>query len=159
SNDGLKLMPGMTATVSVEVRRRDDVLRVPAAAARFRPESAEAGASRTAAQRGGWRGEGGGPRGEGASGGGGPSRGEGAPRAGGGPGGESAGAAGGRPLFVAGPGGRPEPRPVKLGLSDGRYTEVVEGLREGDTVITGLRGAVATGPGARPNPGASTNPF
>jgi len=36
-NPSLKLMPGMTATLDVEVARRDDVLRVPAAALRFRP--------------------------------------------------------------------------------------------------------------------------
>ncbi len=41
-NDALKLMPGMTATVSVETQRRDGVVRVPAAATRFRPETADA---------------------------------------------------------------------------------------------------------------------
>jgi HlyD family secretion protein len=116
SNDALKLMPGMTATVSVETQRREAVLRVPAAAARFRPEPAEAGA-----RQGGRAGR-------------------------------------GRPLFVPGKGGRPEPREVKLGLSDGRFVEVLEGLQEGETVITGLRGAaIAAGP--RPSPGASNNPF
>jgi HlyD family secretion protein len=36
-NPALKLKPGMTASVTVEVARRDGVLRVPAAALRFRP--------------------------------------------------------------------------------------------------------------------------
>jgi HlyD family secretion protein len=36
-NPELKLKPGMTATLSVEVARKDDVLRVPAAALRLRP--------------------------------------------------------------------------------------------------------------------------
>jgi HlyD family secretion protein len=36
-NPQLKLKPGMTATLDVEVARRDDVLRVPAGAIRFRP--------------------------------------------------------------------------------------------------------------------------
>jgi HlyD family secretion protein len=36
-NAQLKLKPGMTANVNIEVARRDDVLRVPAAAVRFRP--------------------------------------------------------------------------------------------------------------------------
>jgi HlyD family secretion protein len=36
-NPDLKLKPGMTATVTVEIARADDVLRVPAAALRFRP--------------------------------------------------------------------------------------------------------------------------
>jgi HlyD family secretion protein len=39
-NPELKLMPGMTATVSIEVARRDNVLTVPAAALRFKPTSA-----------------------------------------------------------------------------------------------------------------------
>ena len=36
-NPELRLMPGMTASLTVEVARRDDVLRAPAAATRFRP--------------------------------------------------------------------------------------------------------------------------
>ena len=36
-NEDQKLKPGMTATVSIEVARADDVVRVPAAAVRFRP--------------------------------------------------------------------------------------------------------------------------
>ena len=36
-NPDLKLKPGMTATVTVEIARNDDVLRVPTAALRFRP--------------------------------------------------------------------------------------------------------------------------
>jgi HlyD family secretion protein len=39
ANPQLKLKPGMTATVSIEVARRSDVLRVPNAALRFRPSS------------------------------------------------------------------------------------------------------------------------
>ena len=36
-NPDLKLKPGMTATATIEIARRDDVLRVPNAALRFRP--------------------------------------------------------------------------------------------------------------------------
>jgi HlyD family secretion protein len=36
-NEQLKLKPGMTANVTIEIARRDDVLRVPLAATRFRP--------------------------------------------------------------------------------------------------------------------------
>jgi len=44
-NPDLKLRPGMTANVTVRVARHDDVLRVPAAALRFRPpETGRAGA-------------------------------------------------------------------------------------------------------------------
>ena len=38
-NPELKLKPGMTANVTIEVARRDDVLRVPAAALRFKPDA------------------------------------------------------------------------------------------------------------------------
>ena len=37
ANRDLKLKPGMTASLSVEIARRDNVLRVPAAALRFKP--------------------------------------------------------------------------------------------------------------------------
>jgi HlyD family secretion protein len=38
-NPQLKLKPGMTATLDIEVARKDGVLRVPAAATRFRPNA------------------------------------------------------------------------------------------------------------------------
>jgi HlyD family secretion protein len=50
-NDENKLMPGMTANVSVETERRDDVLKIPAAALRFTPPAdavVELGQSRAA---------------------------------------------------------------------------------------------------------------
>jgi HlyD family secretion protein len=40
ANPELKLKPGMTATLEVEVARRDNVLRVPSAALRFKPAAA-----------------------------------------------------------------------------------------------------------------------
>ncbi len=43
NNDDLKLKPGMTATVSVVTDRRRDVLAIPNAALRFRPELASGG--------------------------------------------------------------------------------------------------------------------
>ena len=50
-NRDLKLKPGMTANVSVEIARADDVLRVPAAALRFRPKTDDAsGGGRPQAQ-------------------------------------------------------------------------------------------------------------
>ena len=39
-NPAMKLLPGMTATLEIEVARRDDVLRVPTAATRFKPTAA-----------------------------------------------------------------------------------------------------------------------
>ena len=38
-NAALKLKPGMTANATIEVARRDDVLRVPSAALRFKPDA------------------------------------------------------------------------------------------------------------------------
>jgi HlyD family secretion protein len=48
-NPGLKLKPGMTATVTIEVARRDEALTVPAAALRFKPTAAMLAALGTAA--------------------------------------------------------------------------------------------------------------
>ncbi len=45
ANPDLALKPGMTATVSVSTAHRDDVVRVPLRALRFKPEDAEAGAA------------------------------------------------------------------------------------------------------------------
>ena len=43
-----------------------------------------------------------------------------------------------RRVWVMGANGKPEPRRIKVGLTDGASTEVVEGdLKEGDVVITG----------------------
>ncbi|MFA5515274.1 MAG: efflux RND transporter periplasmic adaptor subunit [Desulfuromonadales bacterium] len=42
ANPQKKLFPGMTANVAIEAERRDDVLRLPAAALRFRPKTDEA---------------------------------------------------------------------------------------------------------------------
>jgi HlyD family secretion protein len=164
-NPGQTLMPGMTATVSVISRKRDDVLRVPAAALRFRPEGFGTGA-------------GGGPT-PGATGATGGTRrgGQGAePRAsqGGATGGARAEAADGRTgsmsegggregrptlLFVLGPDGNPQPRRVRVGLSDGQYVEVVSGLEEGAAVVTGLADAGARASAPRPAGSPSTNPF
>jgi HlyD family secretion protein len=44
-NTSLALRPGMTATVSIVTAHRDDALRVPLRALRFRPEDAAAGAA------------------------------------------------------------------------------------------------------------------
>jgi HlyD family secretion protein len=43
-NKDLKLKPGMTANVNVEVMRKDNVLKIPSAALRFRPKTAGEGA-------------------------------------------------------------------------------------------------------------------
>jgi HlyD family secretion protein len=50
-NRDLALKPGMTATVTITTAERDDVLRVPLRALRFRPETGEAGAAPAVAAR------------------------------------------------------------------------------------------------------------
>jgi len=170
-NTDLRLMPGMTATVSVIVRNRQNVVRVPTAALRFRPEGYEdqrpgagqagpgggtgaaAGGSR-ARPGGGGAAAAGGARGARAGGGGRPqaSSAEAVNRGGNAPGGQ------GRPglVFVAGPDGRPKETHVRLGISDGRFVEVLEGLDEGARVITGIeepgrgRPSVSSSPSANP---------
>jgi HlyD family secretion protein len=187
-NPGGRLMPGMTATVSVIVQRRDNVLRLPAAALRFRPEGWQPGAgggrragvgasgapSASAAPAatsgspaaavaagpnaapGGGRGGGNGGRwaGRGGMGGQGAPGGAGAMTQGGGSG-------GGRPtvVFVPGPDGKPKPQPIRTGINDGQWVEVVSGLDEGTPIITGTGDAAARAGGPRPGASPGTNPF
>jgi HlyD family secretion protein len=63
-NRDLKLKPGMTANVSIEIARADDVLRVPSAALRFRPKTDRAAAGTNGNTNGGTarQGRGGAPR-------------------------------------------------------------------------------------------------
>jgi HlyD family secretion protein len=60
-----------------------------------------------------------------------------------------------RMVWVLGEAGQPRPVQVRIGISDGRVTEVVGGeLAEGDLVITGLGGdGPAAGPAERPGGG------
>jgi HlyD family secretion protein len=120
-NPGLKLKPGMTATVTFVHAEKDEVLRVPNAALRFRPPP---GMARSAGGSG--------------------------PGAGGGSGARSAGAEasraapGTRTVWVL-RGEKPEPRAVRVGVSDGTHTEVGSGLLEGDAVITDAIGPAVAG--------------
>jgi HlyD family secretion protein len=88
-NPDLRLRPGMTANVSVQVARRDEVLRIPAAALRFHPPMPAGKGG-----RGGARGDAGGARADVAPSGGG-RRGQGSAM--GGSGGGGAGFGGGAP--------------------------------------------------------------
>ncbi|MGI8437927.1 MAG: efflux RND transporter periplasmic adaptor subunit [Chthoniobacterales bacterium] len=123
-NADLKLKPGMTANVSIVIAHREDVLKMSNAALRFRPPDATP--PPVAAQGGRQRGA----KGDAGKGGG---RGE-------------------RTVYVL-PAGTSEPKPaqVKLGISDGINSEV-EGLKEGDRVVTGTLSANKESSGPR-------NPF
>ena len=48
-----------------------------------------------------------------------------------------------------------KPVKIKAGISDGSYTEVVGGLKEGDVVVTGVNVTAAMAAAARPPVGAS----
>ena len=124
-NPDHKLRQGMTASVNVVTARHEAVLRVPNAALRFKPEGAE-------------------PMGPRAGG---------APVPGRKPRGETEASEKGRSAIVWRlKEGVPEPVTVRLGLSDGRFTEVVEGLGEADKVVVGEAGAKSAGPGAPGGP-------
>jgi HlyD family secretion protein len=182
-NDDGRLMPGMTATVSVIVRKSENALRIPAAALRFRPEGFEAGGRGRSAGAAGGAGAGTGPRAAAAPGAGAPGgasgTGPGGARAGGRAGGwsgrradssdasgpASAGAEGdsGRTalVFVLNDKGQPEPVRVRTGVSDGQFVEVKDGLTEGAArVVVGIEGDGTAHPaGVRPSGSPSNNPF
>jgi HlyD family secretion protein len=146
SNPELKLKPGMTANVKILVDRGENVLLVPNAAFRVRLEAS----GPSAGPRGG------GPpvqRGVQASAGG---RAAGRPGAGAGRGAESGArdaADGGQQRVWILQDGKPVDRMIRTGLTDGQRMEVLEGLREGETVIVGLptqpRGGSGTPGGPR----------
>jgi HlyD family secretion protein len=48
-----------------------------------------------------------------------------------------------RLVWKLGANGLPAPAPVQIGISDGRNTEIVSGLAEGETILTGVVGAQA----------------
>jgi HlyD family secretion protein len=128
SNPDLKLKPGMTANVAIIVAHKDDVLQIKNAALRYRPPDATpVETKRTSTSRPG--------------------------RPGGGR--SSAGQEGRaeRTVYVLPSGAsRPQPVQVKTGISDGITTEVIEGLKEGDRVVTADLTSTATAPSPPANP-------
>jgi HlyD family secretion protein len=128
SNPDQKLKPGMTANVSIVAAHREDALKIPNGALRFRmPDQATA----TSAKRD-------------------PSK---ARQPGGKPGGNRAERVVQRTVNVLASGASsPTTVTIKTGISDGVATEALEGLKEGDRVVTGMTEA-----GAASTP--ATNPF
>lgn len=157
-NADLKLKPGMTANVSIIVERRENVLRVPNGALRFRPAeqfvetpptnaappnmTAATGtnAPTMAAGQGRRRGPGGEGRGRGNRGG------------------ERRNI---QTLYLL-PGGitnvatsssvKLKPVRVRMGITDGIYTEVLDGLAEGDTIVTAINGSTGNSASGAQNP-------
>jgi HlyD family secretion protein len=127
SNPELKLKPGMTANVSIVISHHDDVLKISNAALRFRPADSKATETTPSAS----------PRGARTNSGGARSR---------------PGQRGERTIYVL-HGSKPQAVQIKTGISDGVFTEVAEGLKEGDRVVTA---ALATD---KDPSHAQTNPF
>jgi HlyD family secretion protein len=170
-NDDLKLLPGMTASLSVIIAARTNVLRVPNSALRFRPPEVIAAetnslakaaaqqnpAETAAAQRGG-QSDGGrqgaagveGRRGSGEKGG------SGKP-----PGAQKKKKEGGGPktvYVIENPGAKdPKLKPIKVhtGITDGAFTEITEGLEEGQEVVTALLASSTTASEHPSNPFSS----
>jgi len=114
-NVQLKLKPGMTATLTVEVTRRDDVLRIPSAALRFKPSKSVLAALGDAPSDGGGSGTGVRPV---------ATTGAGAP-------------APGRGTVWIYEDARLRPVEVSVGATDGTFTELVSGdVREGTKLAT-----------------------
>jgi len=114
-NSDFKLLPGMTANIRVVTDQRENALRIPNAALRFRP----AGVAVERPSTGGGSGGGQGPGNRPGSGG----------RAGGGQIGR---------VWIAGSDGKPVGVRVQVGITDGQSSEVMgEALTEGQRVIIG----------------------
>jgi HlyD family secretion protein len=149
-NSDLKLLPSMTANVSIIVQNRKNALIIPNAALRFHPPEGSLPAETTtnvasAAAPGAGRGAG-------RPGGGAPGDG----RVAGGK--TRADRASSRTVYVLDSSKdveHPQLKPVKIkiGINDGVNTEVTDGLKEGDQVVTGLAIEDAA-VGSQPN-----NPF
>jgi HlyD family secretion protein len=159
-NPDLKLMPGMTATITVLVDRRDNALKLPNLALRFQPDQKELEALRQARANDSTRGRGmDSTRWKGmdstqraemrarfstqqGQGGGGPGS------AGLGVGGGRGGSGGKRPVvWTLDENKKLKPVPVRLGLNDGTSSEIVDGrLKEGDEVVVGILSEVAKAP-------------
>jgi HlyD family secretion protein len=134
-NPEQKLKPGMTANLTITIDERNNVLRVPNAALRFRPQTANAqnrsgngdsnGAQRQSrAQR----------NADGGQAGQGQDRQENRLT----PASSPVVAGQNRLVWVLGQDGKPQARRVSVGLSDGSATEIVSGnLQEGDVIIIG----------------------
>jgi HlyD family secretion protein len=112
-NSELKLKPGMTANVSIVTDKKEDVLKLPPAALRFKPKGLAGEVS--VKKQGGGAGDGAGSR------------------SGGKPGARKSG--GGQTVYLLKE-GKPTPVPVKTGIAGNGSMELVEGdLKEGSEVI------------------------
>ena len=114
TNADYKLKPGMTATVSIVIAERENVLKIPNAALRFHPlDPAQVQTNATPAPA----------TPPPASAGGAPHRRSGPPNI--------------RTVYLVGADKKLVPVSIKTGISDGLFTEITDGLKPGDAVVTG----------------------
>ena len=105
SNKNMELKPGMTANVSIVTARKDNVIKIPNAALRFKPQEQEYANHKSAKQERGSK------------------------------------------VWLQG-GQQIKPVSIKTGISDGNFTEIMEGeIKEGDEVITNTAGKNNNQPG------------
>ncbi len=184
ANKDMKLKPGMTANVSIVIAQKQNALRIPNAATRFKPpeiddsndtrwdkllakmgikekeakKSDAAGKEKAVAANDAEKSDGGGARGQGRGEGGGPGSGR-------GPGGSGKrrGTSSVKTVYVLSTNTvastgltivTPKAVQIKTGIGDGSYTEVLDGLNEGDQVITS-QNVLQTNTKAAP----ASNPF
>lgn len=100
------LLPGMTAQVSILTNRQENVLRIPAGALRFRPPTEPVKPQGGAVSNGN------------------------ADQA------KAKSAAVNPRVYLVGADGKLQAREIKVGVSDGRYVQVLEGLEAGEAVVT-----------------------
>jgi HlyD family secretion protein len=115
-NRDLKLMPGMTANVSIVIAKKDDIIKIPPAALRFKPKTADTSAGTAKTKPGSSA----------------------APAAKGGEGGAKPGErkGGGGQLVYALKDGKPSAVSIKTGIANSSSIELTEGeLKEGDELI------------------------
>jgi HlyD family secretion protein len=147
-NPDYKLKPGMTANpLNIIIAEREGVLKIPNAALRFRPAETGATTGTNAPSAQTAQNSNGGARPPGGFGGGGQGG------FGGGRGGRG-GAQAARTVYVFSGEGKDavlKPVQIKIGITDGVFTEVLSGLDEGDLVVTGLAyGGAASAPSSNP---------
>ena len=133
-NKDLKLKPGMTATVQIITSKKEDVLKIPNSALRIRTVDAEATPPPASPQPTPTPP----PVGKHSTVG------------------RTHGERRDRTVFVMPPGGgKPQPVQIKLGIDDLTYTEVTDGLKEGDIVVTAVEFPQSKSSSAS----SSSNPF
>src|SRR5437762_13322498 len=130
NNPDLKLKPGMTANVSIVVAHKDNVLQIKNAALRYRAAEAASGqmtGSRVGSDGSKTRVPSGAQRG-----------------------GRRERGTSERTVYLLS--GQPQPVQIKTGISDGVVTEVIEGLKEGDRVVTAELASKSPAASPPPNP-------